>query len=74
MMDDGEKDGAKRAEPTRSSKKSIEEVLNALRGRRGGRRCFGGSWSITTRCDRTRRRLGVGCPGESFAWISSGWE
>src|SRR6202453_2726417 len=30
MMDDGEKDGAKRAEPTRSSKKSIEEVLKRV--------------------------------------------
>ena len=30
MMDDGEKDGAKRAEPTRSSKKSTEEVLKRV--------------------------------------------
>jgi hypothetical protein len=30
MMDDREKDGAKPAEPTRSSKKSIEEVLKRV--------------------------------------------
>ena len=73
MTGDDEKDGAKRVEPARPSKKSTEEVLYASRGQRGGRRCFGGWLSITTRCDGTRRRLDAGCPGESFVWTSSGW-
>ena len=72
-MDDDEKDGVKRAEASRQSKKSIEEVLKRVARPAWRSPLFWWLSSITTRCDRTRRRLGAGRPGESFAWTSSGW-
>ena len=72
-MDD-EKEGAKRAGSPDRSKKPLEDILQRVaRPRMAVAAVLSGSSSITTRCDGTRRRPGVGCRGESFAGNSSVW-